>query len=222
MINDTSASTGKTPVAIPGLLLHAASVFAFLTVVLGIVYPIAVTGVARVVFPDQAQGSLVREEGKVIGSALIGQDWSGTGLFMGRPSTVGYDAMSSGGSNQALSNLTFQKDVLSRAKAWREKVGGNAVNTPVPQVLLTASGSGLDPDLPIEAVRYQIPYVARSTGLSEEILLMLAEETSREDFLAFGASPLVNVLELNCRVVAELGITMDEWIRRTKEAVATR
>lgn len=177
----------------------------FLTAVLGVLYPAVVTVVGGTLFPDQASGSLVRDEsGKVIGSRLLGQDWTDTGLFEGRPSATGErpnNPMATSGTNYAQSNPELVKAVRERAERWRRLTGSDA---PVPMELLTASSSGLDPQITREGALYQIPWVAKRTGLTPERLRTMIFECSSQEAAALGGGALVNVFELNMRVRAEL------------------
>ncbi|UTL79702.1 potassium-transporting ATPase subunit KdpC [Pseudomonas putida] len=168
----------------------ALSLILLLAVVTGALYPLAVTGVAQVVFPEQANGSLVRDEqGQVRGSALIAQDFQGDGWFHSRPSAGAYATVASSASNLSPSN-----------PALAERVAGDAAKLylagqgPVPQALLTTSGSGLDPHLPPQAVAYQIPRVAAARQIPVERLQALLEGATLHPLIG---PPVVNVLALN-------------------------
>jgi len=179
-------------------LAPALVVFLFFTLLVGVVYPLAVTGVARIAFPSKSQGSLVREGGVVVGSRLIGQAFSGPRYFQPRPSAAGtgYDATASGASNLGPSNPLLLADVRARVTAYR-RLNGLAANTPVPVDAVTASASGLDPAISPANARLQAPRVARARGLSLAQVLTLVRENTHGRSLGFLGEPGVNVLELN-------------------------
>jgi potassium-transporting ATPase KdpC subunit len=167
------------------------------TVLLGLLYPLAVTGLAQVVFPDKANGQLIRrDDGTVVGSRLIGQPFSAPGYFRSRPSAagaMGYDAGASSGSNLG---PTSEK-LIERMKADAEKLQAENPAQPVPVELVTTSASGLDPHLSPAAAEFQVSRVARERGVSEEELrrVVAAHTTGRQ--FGFLGEPTVNVLELN-------------------------
>jgi len=170
-----------------------------LTFLLGIVYPVAMTVLARVVFPSQAEGSLITGDGQIVGSELIGQNFTSPGHFHGRPSAAGdkgYDATSSSGSNLGPTNKSFIDTVKQRVK---DVVGNNPGVTPaqVPVDLVTASGSGLDPEISPAAAELQVPRVAKARGLSEDTVRSLVSANSRPRWAGVLGEPGVNVLELN-------------------------
>lgn len=169
-----------------------------LTLITGIAYPIAMAGVGRVLFPWQAAGSPIRRDGQVVGSALIGQNFSSPRYFHGRPSAAGdkgYDATASGGSNLGPTNRSLIDTVRKRL---RETVESEAVSAQkVPVDLVTASGSGLDPDLSPAAAELQVPRVARARHLSEERVRELVARNTSARFLGIFGEPRVNVLMLN-------------------------
>lgn len=173
-------------------------VFLLLTVVTGVVYPGLVTLVAAVAFPDRAGGSLVRVDGQLVGSRLIGQSFSSPRYFWGRPSATGpmpNNGALSSGSNQGPLNPALAATVASRVAALRAADPGNT--RPVPVDLVTASGSGLDPQISIAAAEFQVPRVARERGLPEAKVLGLVRAATEGRTLGVLGEPRVNVLELN-------------------------
>ena len=173
-------------------------VFLLLTVVTGIVYPLLVTGIAQLAFPEKANGSLIRSEGGYVGSELIGQPFDDPKYFWGRPSATPdfpYNAASSSGSNLGLSNPALAEAVTARVAALQK---ANPENTsPIPIDLVTSSGSGLDPHLSPAAVFYQVPRVARARGLSEDRVRQLVGRFVEPRQWGFLGEPRVNVLKLN-------------------------
>jgi K+-transporting ATPase ATPase C chain len=165
------------------------------TLLLGLAYPFALTGLAGLLLPTQAGGSLVTQNGKVIGSALIGQDFAAPGYFHPRPSAAGkgYDASASSGSNLAPGS----KDLADRIGKSVADLRADGVNAPVPGDLVTASGSGLDPDISPDAARLQIIRVAIARGMSEAEVTALVDANVTEPLLGILGEPRVNVLALN-------------------------
>ena len=162
----------------------------------GLAYPLAVTGLAQLAFPNQAAGSLIVEGGQVRGSTLIGQPFSQPGYFHGRPSAAGaggYDASASSGSNLGPTSKALQARIAARVAALKVE----NPDTPIPADLVYASGSGLDPEISPAAANFQVPRVAAARGLRTEALEALVAEHTRPRALALLGEPAVNVLALN-------------------------
>jgi len=168
------------------------------TILLGVIYPLVMTGVSHVVFPAQAAGSLVRDGGRVVGSSLIGQPFDDPRYFWGRPSATGpvpYNAAASTGSNLGPSNPALHDAVAARVSALHAGDPGN--EAPVPIDLVTASGSGLDPHVSPAAAYYQVARVAHARGLSEARVRSLVDHAVEGRTLGVIGEPRVNVLLLN-------------------------
>ena len=175
---------------------RALLVFIIMSVLTGLAYPFVVTNVCQLLFPDQASGSLVVAGSNVVGSALVGQKFSRPGYFHGRPSAVDYDAGNSGASNLGPSNGTFRDEVRRRLEEVRRENGLHSTAR-IPADLVLASGSGLDPDISLDAALIQVPRIARARGLSEPQVRALVEKLVEPPFLGLTGLAHVNVLKLN-------------------------
>jgi potassium-transporting ATPase KdpC subunit len=188
-------------------LRPAIVVLVVLTAITGLIYPLAITGIADLVFPYQAQGSLIERNGRIVGSALIGQNFTSDKYFHGRPSattapdpndaskTVAapYNAANSGGSNLAPSN----KALIDRVQGDIDKLKHDNPSTPVPTDLVTTSASGLDPDISPDAAFFQVPRVAKARNLAENRVRQLVVDHIEDRFIGVLGEPRVNVLKLN-------------------------
>lgn len=184
----------------------AVVLLALFTVVTGILYPVAVTALAQVVFRDQANGSLIRQGDRVVGSALIGQPFDDPRYFWGRPSAtapVAYNAAASAGSNLGPTNPALVAAVQARVAALHATDPANT--QPVPVDLVTASASGLDPHISVAAALYQVSRVAGARGMTDEAVRTLVEQATEGRQLGFLGEPRVNVLKLN------LALDAVEW-----------
>ena len=176
----------------------AVVLFLILTALTGVVYPLVVTGIAQTVFPSQAGGSILLENGKPVGSALIGQSFREARHFWGRPSATApqpYNGLASGGSNLGPLNPALTEGVKSRIEALRAADPAN--KSPIPVDLVTASASGLDPDISLAAAYYQAARVARVRGLQPDAVTALIAAHAHQRWLGILGEPRVNVLELN-------------------------
>jgi len=166
------------------------------TILLGIIYPLVVTGIAQALFPRQANGDLIHRGGQLVGSRLLGQPFTQPGYFWSRPSaagTAGYDPTASSGSNLGPTN----KMLIDRVEASVKTLQPTNPNTPIPVDLVTTSGSGLDPDISPAAAEFQVPRVARERGMTEDQVRTLVKAHTKARQLGFLGEPRVNVLELN-------------------------
>jgi K+-transporting ATPase ATPase C chain len=178
-----------------------------LTLITGLAYPLAMTGIAQILFPYQARGSLIERNGAVVGSELIGQQFDSDKYFHGRPSATTspdpkdltktvpapYNAANSGGSNLGPSN----KALIDRVKGDMDKLKAENPSTPVPADLVTTSASGLDPDISPDAAFFQVPRIAKARNLPEERIRQLVEDHTDGRLFGFLGEPRVNVLKLN-------------------------
>ena len=165
------------------------------TILLGIIYPLAVTGLAQLMFPRQANGQLLHKNGKIVGSSIIGQGFSGAGYFHSRPSSAGngYDAANSNGSQFGPTN----QKLIDRVKGDVASAQAENPDTPVPIDLVTSSASGLDPHITPAAAEFQLPRVAKERGITADRLRALVAKYTEGRQLGFLGEARVNVLELN-------------------------
>jgi len=179
------------------------------TILLGVVYPLAVTGLAQALFPDQANGQLIERDGRVIGSRIIGQGFSSPGYFRPRPSAAGtgYDAANSAGTNLGPTNRKLIDAVKAAVDAAKfdnpDGCGVRGAACGVPVDLVTSSASGLDPHISPAAADFQVPRVARERGVAETEIRRLVDRFSQGRQFGFLGEPVVNVLELNLALDAQ-------------------
>lgn len=198
----SNPSTAAAPTKVP-LWRPAVTLFVVLSLVTGLAYPLVVTGIAQSVFPHEANGSLVVQDGKAVGSELIGQGFTAPGHFWSRPSATSpmpYNAANSGGSNLAPTAPALTDGVKARIQALRAADPGNTAAVPVD--LVTASASGLDPHISRAAADYQVARVARVRGLPVERVQALVQQHTQGRWLGFVGEPRINVLKLNLAIDA--------------------
>jgi K+-transporting ATPase ATPase C chain len=184
-------------------VIPALRMLAVMTILTGVVYPLVVTGIAQVIFPDKANGSMIEKDGVIVGSDLIGQQTNDPRYFWWRPSTVDYmqgssidNLGSSGATNYGWTNATLAEQVKLRRNTFRE-VNGLDADVEVPSDMLFASGSGLDPHISPEAAALQIDRVATARGLEPEQVMALVDEYTEQPQFGFLGQPRVNALRLN-------------------------
>jgi potassium-transporting ATPase KdpC subunit len=172
------------------------------TLLLGVVYPLVVTALAQVLFPDKANGQLIERNGKIVGSRIIGQTFSSPGYFRGRPSAAGtgYDAANSGGTNLGPTN----KKLIDAVKASVDTARTENASAPIPIDLVTSSASGLDPHLSPASAAFQVPRVAQERGVSPAAVQRLVDAHTEGRQFGFLGEPVVNVLELNLALDAQV------------------
>jgi len=176
----------------------ALAVFTGLTLICGLLYPLAVTGIGNLAFPQQVAGSLVEAHGKPVGSMLIGQAFTSPKYFWGRPSATGpmpNNASGSSGSNLGPANPAYLEAVKGRIDALKAADPSN--KAPIPVDLVTASGSGLDPEISLAAAQYQAPRIAAARGVGPEQVRKLIDANAKRQLFGFFGEPRVNVLALN-------------------------
>lgn len=176
-------------------LITAVLMTVFMTVLLGLIYPLVVYGLAQVMFRDKANGQIISRNGEAVGSRLIAQPFTSAKYFHPRPSNAGngYDAANSGGTNYASTN----QKLIDRVRADAQSLHEENPKQPIPVDLITTSASGLDPDISPAAAEFQIPRVAHERGISESTLRDLVQKYTRQRDLGLLGEPRVNVLELN-------------------------
>jgi len=177
-------------------IVVALRVLVLMSVLLGLVYPLVMTALAQVVFTHEASGSLIVRDGQTVGSELIAQAFISDRYFHGRPSAIGYDAAGSGASNYGPANRAMWDRIVAQASAirTREHLPADAA---IPADLLTASASGLDPHISVEAARIQVPRIARTRQLPPEMILEMIEKNKHHRLAGIQDTAYVNVLKLN-------------------------
>lgn len=174
---------------------NALLMFIVFSVILGIIYPVVITGISQVVFPYQANGNLITENGKVIGSEHIGQNFTSPTYFHGRPSVIGYDSGTSGGSNLGPTNQKLVDQIEGRVQLIRHEESLSS-NSTIPADLVLSSGSGLEAYIFVDSARLQVPRIAKARGLTEIEVENIIQSNAESSRLGTG-TPMVNVLKLN-------------------------
>ncbi len=169
-------------------------------IILGVIYPLAMTGISNLFFPKQAKGSLVYNKNVLVGSSLIGESFTDDKWFQGRPSAVNYDASKSGGTNTAMSNPEFKKILEKNLQDFLAK-NPTVKKQDVPADMITASASGLDPEISVESARLQAERVAKANGMSVDDVNKLIDSTKSGKFLGLFGQERVNVLTLNLKLL---------------------
>lgn len=186
------------------------TIFAF--IVCGIIYPLLMTGIAQLIFPKQANGSLIKVDNEVVGSELIGQDFTDPKLFHGRPSAVNYnvyedgdkyDGLASGSQNLAVSNPNLKKRINEDIDKFI-KENPTISKEDIPEDIISQSGSGLDPHISVKAAQLQVDRIAKNTGLAKESIEQLIKKNTKEKTLGIFGEQTVNVLKLNIDLVSEM------------------
>ena len=176
-------------------LKRALLLFGTMALILGIIYPLVITGISQAIFPYQANGEIVTVNGKIVGSELIGQNFSSPQYFHGRPSAIGYNASTSGGSNYGPTN----KNLVDRVNTSISEIkaeDGLSVNATIPSDLVLASASGLDRYISVDSAELQVPRIAKARNLNESVIKDLITKNEEVPFPGIG-EPVVNVLKLN-------------------------
>jgi len=168
--------------------------------ILGIIYPLTMTGLSRLIFPEKSKGSLVYNNGVLIGSTLIGQKFTDNRWFQGRPSTVDYNALNSGGSNLSMSNPEFKKEINKNIEDFLIK-NPTVKKEDIPAEMVTSSASGLDPDITVASARLQAKRVAKANGLSLDEVNRIIDNNKNGKFLGIFGQERVNVLTLNMKLL---------------------
>ena len=176
-------------------LKRALVIFGTLALVLGIIYPLVITGISQVAFPYQANGEMITVNGNIVGSALIGQSFDGPQYFQGRPSSIDYNASTSGGSNYGPTNQKLIDRVNETINAIKANDNLQA-NATIPSDMVLASGSGLDRYISVENALIQVPRIAKTRNISESVIHNLVQQNQETPFPGIG-QPVVNVLKLN-------------------------
>jgi len=198
-MENTAGNSGKTGVSFIGVALRASLLFLLLC---GIVYPLAMTGVAQTLMPDRANGSLIRDsQDNVVGSELIGQSFSDPALFQGRVSSIDYNGAGSGSSNYAPSNPELLLRMRNSIEAWK-KDNPDVPESELPVSLITNSGSGLDPHITPLSAKVQVPRISKLTGIPVDDLEQLVRRHTEGRDLGLIGEPRVNVLMLNLELQA--------------------